>query len=436
MIGILVALLVISTVFQCVYSMKATGDWANPVVIFCGIHFVHNWVRSFFYCFDDYYALGGVLIDITDRMVADNLLRNLIGLWTFFFIFILCRCWWKEKRKTSSSIWIFPRGKSLNLFWGAYIAFTLFGFVLGGRSSEQALTADAAFSGIAGIIGIRSFFLMYVLINAGFQKRIAPMLIAFPIELVLAGGARKMLMMTLLAWLFAYAYAHAKTMARADILPFLKRASWMLLPAYLVLFFMSARRSANGRDYDTTSEALFGQIDQICISPVRIFSPLCATDSESVQIWCSELVSQGTISLMYGKTYIQAILNMVVLRPFQGEVVSWQAAYAFKTIAYPTFTNHGWDFTFVAETVLNWGNHFFFISFAIFSLVLNYFYKKRDTSLFWQCLYFIFIVICFVTFRTDSTAMLRFLSFFLAVALVARFFKLGQGVQVFFRKTI
>ncbi len=436
MIGILASLLVISTVLQCVYSIKATGDWANPVVIFCGIHFVHNWVTSFFYCFDDSFALGGVLIDISDSMVADNMLRNLIGLWTFFFVFILCRSWWKEKRQAPPSIWMLPRGKSLNLFWATYIAFTLFGFALGSGSSEQALTADAAFAGIAGIIGIRSFFLMYVLINAGFQKRIAPMLIAFPIELVLAGGARKMLMMTLLAWLFAYAYAHAKAMSRADILPFLKRSSWMLLPAYLVLFFMEARRSSRGGHYNSVWEALSGQIDQICINPIRIFRPLCATDSEGVQIWCSELVSQGTLPLMYGKTYIQAILNMVVLRPFQGDIALWQAAYAFKTVAYPTFTNHGWDFTFVAETVLNWGNHFFFLSFAIFSLVLNYFYKKRDTSLFWQCLYFIFIAICFVTFRTDSTAMLRFLSFFLAVALVARFFRLGKGVHVFFRKTV
>lgn len=431
-IGLLVSMLILSTGFQCVYAIKATRDWANPVVFFCGLHLVHNWITSLFYSIDDSYALGGVLIDITDEMIATNLTRNLIGLWTFFAVFLLCKKWWKEKATTPVSIWILPKHKSLILFWGLYIVFTALGVVAGSRGGDQALTAGEAFAGLFGILGLRSFFLMFALIQEGFRKKFLPLLIVFPVEFLLAGGARKLLLMTLLSWLFAYAYAQGKTISRAGLISFAKRASWMLIPAYLTLFLMNARRSYNGGLYASFGEAIEAQIGKICSYPLQVFSPLCSTDSESVQIWCSELVAQGALPLMYGKTYVQSVLNMIVLRPFQGEIANWQAAYAFKTVAYPTFTNHGWDFAFVAEAVLNWGNHFFFLSFAAFSLILSFMYKKRDASLFWQTLYFIFIAICFVSFRTDSTAMLRFLSFFIAVSLLAKGTGILRGSNIVF----
>ena len=185
-IGLLVSLLILSTGFQCVYAIKATRDWANPVVFFCGLHLVHNWITSLFYSIDDSYELGGVLIDITDEMIAANLTRNLIGLWTFFAVFLLCKKWWKEKAKTPVSIWILPKHKSLNLFWGLYIVFTALGVIAGSRGGDQALTAGEAFSGLFGILGLRSFFLMFALIQEGFRKKFLPLLVVFPVEFLLA----------------------------------------------------------------------------------------------------------------------------------------------------------------------------------------------------------------------------------------------------------
>ena len=425
MIGFLILIFILSVGFQCFWSIRETRDWANPVVFFSAIHCVHNWIRSFFYCFDDFYAYGGVLISINDEQGAENLLRNLVGQWVFFLISWGYRNLKKRRVENSSGWWELIPGQSLVFVILPYGILTILSvglsFVFGGPGGEQALTGTTAFAGFWGLLGVRPFFWIYALVNSGLRKYFKVLLFTFPVELILAGGARKLLLMGLLSWLFAYFYVQIKSLGRQGVISFVKRGAMMLIPAYVVLFFMAARREARGEGISIV-HALGVEFERVFSNPLLIFKPLCATNSESLHIWCAELIEKGSLNLMYGKSYIQAILNVVVLRPFQGEIANWQGAYAFKMVAYPNISNHGWDFSFSAEALLNWGCYGFFISFALFSWVFSWLYLRRDRSLFWQNFYFLFVAVCFVSFRTDATALLRFLSCFLLVCLYARIF--------------
>ena len=64
-----------------------------------------------------------------------------------------------------------------------------------------------------------------------------------------------------------------------------------------------------------------------------LFYILNLANSEGVQNWTYQLVENGEMSLLYGKSYLQAFINMFVLRVFQGETISsWQAVIILKTL--------------------------------------------------------------------------------------------------------
>jgi hypothetical protein len=124
------------------------------------------------------------------------------------------------------------------------------------------------------------------------------------------------------------------------------------------------------------------------------------------------LIESGEMSLLYGKSYLQAIINMIILRPFQGDsIASWQGAYHFKDIAYPEVTNQGWDFTFTAEAIQNFGPNFAFLSFILLGILVSYFYRNRNLSDYYSILYYLTWPILVISLRTDSTAMLRIFSY-------------------------
>ena len=77
-------------------------------------------------------------------------------------------------------------------------------------------------------------------------------------------------------------------------------------------------------------------------------------NSEGVQNWTYQLIEDEEIDLLYGKSYAQAVINVAVLGPFQGDIADWQAAYVFKQTpsTYPEQNNHGYDFSLLLSQFL------------------------------------------------------------------------------------
>ena len=154
------------------------------------------------------------------------------------------------------------------------------------------------------------------------------------------------------------------------------------------------------------------------------FYTLTLANSEGVQNWTYQLIQSGEMSLLYGKSYLQAFINMFVLRVFQGSTIAdWQGAYHFKMNAYPNVTNQGWDFSFTAEAIQNFGPNFAFVSFAFLGLLISYLYSRRKKGDFNQTLYLFTWPILAIAFRMDSTSMFRLYSYIIFVYILLYFSK-------------
>ena len=133
-------------------------------------------------------------------------------------------------------------------------------------------------------------------------------------------------------------------------------------------------------------------------------------NSEGVQNWTFQLINDGSLNLLYGLSYLQGFINIIIFRPFQPDwLANSQAAYYFKDIAYPSVTNHGYDFSFTAESILNFGINGGYISYLLLSLyIINLYKKKSKTWIFQRMLIW---PILLISFRTDSTSMFRLVSY-------------------------
>ena len=108
---------------------------------------------------------------------------------------------------------------------------------------------------------------------------------------------------------------------------------------------------------------------------------------------------------------------MFILRPFQGNIADFQAAYYFRNVAYPNMDSMGFDFSFTAEAILNFGINFSFISFAILGLIVAYLYSNRLKSDLIYANSHIIWPLLLISFRTDSTALFRFYSYLILIIL-------------------
>ena len=132
--------------------------------------------------------------------------------------------------------------------------------------------------------------------------------------------------------------------------------------------------------------------------------------------------NNGSLKLLVGLSYLQGIINTIVLRPFQPEwLVNSQAAYYFKSVAYPNTTNHGYDFSFSAEAILNFGINGGYISYFLLSLFLVFLYKRKTKKIvFYKMLIWPVLII---SLRTDSTAMFRIFSYIFFVPIIINLIK-------------
>jgi len=148
-------------------------------------------------------------------------------------------------------------------------------------------------------------------------------------------------------------------------------------------------------------------------------------NSEGVQNWTLQLINDGSLKLLNGLSYLQGLVNTVLLRPFQPEwLLNSQASYYFKAVAYPNTTNHGHDYSFTSEAILNFGTKFGHIAYLILSIYIVFLYRAKSKILIFHRL--LIFPVLFISFRTDSTSMFRMISYIIFVQLLMRLFKFGQ----------
>lgn len=147
-------------------------------------------------------------------------------------------------------------------------------------------------------------------------------------------------------------------------------------------------------------------------------------NSEGVQNWTLQLVNDGSLKSLYGLSYFQGLLNTFWLRPLQPEwLVKSQASYHFKAVAYPNTTNHGYDFSFTSEAILNFGTTYGLLSYLVLSIYIVFLYRGKSKILKFQRL--LIFPVLLISFRTDSTAMFRMISYIYFVSLFMNLYKLG-----------
>lgn len=417
--------LVLSVVIQNIFAIRRSGV-INPVLLLSAINYLHNWADSVAMIFDPNFSINSVLIEVTDGLLTKTLIMALVAQWIFFLVFFYYSGYYENRGASvnSSSLLEIKRVnlEKVKLFYflilvSAVAVSTVFGSHSPYGSGTQASTASAAFSPISAILGLRIFFLGFILICEGLCGRKKFAVFALFAEMVLAtlSGGRKMVFLALLMYLFAFLFREQR---RNIPFGFSKKILPLLLAAvvgiFLVVFVLYVRIGMG------IGEAFYATIEQFITTPGFIFTALASSNSQPLQAWVIELVDQGDLDLLYGKSYLQAIINTVVLRPFQGELVNWQAAYAFKAVAYPNINNHGWDFCFAGETYLNFKN-FFWIPYLILSIVINKLFFSRFESIFRMFLSVGIFSICFVAFRCDSTTMFRYFSMFIFIFFLMKY---------------
>lgn len=402
MIDIYVYIFIVSFCFQVYYGVKFYKSLFNPITLINIIFFLHNWSYSFLEVLHAK-ALEFYPYILSPGSQAFVLSANLIGLWVCFFCIIISSIVTKERKSKNFTY-------DLKIFKILYFIFYIFSIIDGvvfGKfqgvyGANQALIADEAFSPLGQLLNARVIFAAITILDISkTTKKTSILILVLELVFSLLFGGRKALIIVVLSFIFSRITFKAKYIAPL-LLIFI---SLMFLNIYLSQY--RALKNTNGTFLDKNKAILFNLNE---FNPLDLFAlGIISTNSEYVQGWVYNEMQKN--DHMYGKTYIQAAVNTIVPRPFQGEMVHWQAAYTFKQMAYRNERNMGYDFTFTAEALMNFGN-FSFISFGILGMFLGMTYKRGKDSQFWNYLYIISWPILLICFRTDSTSMFRWYSYF------------------------
>jgi hypothetical protein len=406
-------LFIVSSLSQLTYGFIKYNKLANPITYINILFFLHNWSFSFnklFFSKFDINWRSPILFDYQSEV----LLVNLVSLWLVFFIFNSLRKTTKFNYDTYSCF------RYVGIFPYLYVAMTILsivylystGVIDSIYGANQALTSDAAFSPILAILAFRYVFASIYLILKR-DKSTALVILIFLLELYFSilDGGRKALLIITLSLLIPYIEKYKFNLKRT--------ISYAIASIVIIYFFliMTIFRGVNAPSIIekaiVSNEILFDKAGLII--PLSLYM----ANSEGVQNWTYELVSDGDIDLLYGKSYIQALVNIVWLRPLQGDISDWQAAYHFKYAAFPNEENHGYDLSYTAEAIMNWGIYGSVFSFIILAIILAKLYNNRFKNDHYKMMYYAIWPILFISFRTDSTALFRLFSYFIVVSVVS-----------------
>jgi len=405
----------LSALFQILFSIYKYKTFFNPIVYFNVLFFLHNWAFSFgTYLYPDAYLTWRADPSVSYDTQGTVLLINLASLWAFFLTFIFL------SRKKFFVKSVYDRFRNLTVF--PFIYFSLTALYLGklyfdGSLSSvyglgQALTSDSSFSPVLQLLSLRFVFASaYFILNKNLNKKTVTLMFVAEVLISLFVGGRKPLMIMVLSLLIPYLESNRISFIRA--LKFGGTGLFLIYFLLLTVFFRNTDRDDSFlyRFYNANSAIAES-------SSILTFLVINMASSEGVQNWTYQLVEEGEMELSYGRSYAQALLNVVILRPLQGDISDWQAAYHFKYVAYPDVINQGYDYSFTAESILNWGWRFSFLSYCFLAVVAAFLQRRKHKNDFWRLMYFALWPILIIGFRTDSTTILRMFSFYLFIAAI------------------
>lgn len=414
-------LLVLSAVFQIVSSKRKYGYMFNPIFLFNIIFFLHNWSfslsRVFFTYLTWYTPNNGDLYD------EQLLLINLSCLWAFYIAFVI----FGNRKKKAKLKFDYDFNIYLKLFYVTSIITVL--QTISNQSeiygANQAIDASSSYSPLGILLFSHSIFGGIILINTK-NKSTAYIILAIELIIAIFTGTRKAFIIVIFTYLICnFEFIKFKFNIYKTTLSLLVVSFIFYLTIFLAVFRESFGESLtfNAR-VSWTNQLILDDADKFIIYTLN------SANSEAVQTWVLELVEEDKLPPIFGLSYLQALVNTIILRPFQGNLVNYQAAYYFKSVAYPNVQNQGYDFSFTAEGIVNWKN-FAFISYFILGFVITKIYDKRYFNNYYNTLYILIMALLYVVMRTDATSFFRYISFFVFT------FILFRGIKVIkLRRTI
>lgn len=410
-----VTLLTVASLVAVFWSRRYYGRWLNPISVFCLLHWTHNWVLSFF----DVLGYPVAWLPFVSHQARQTMLVvNLAALPAFMFGAWLVGFYVRNKNgnKPPSAA---PRIRFVNplvfevLYFGLYVGMFAFGFLFGARAgsgygigqSPGAPTASTLF--VLFVMRVPVIIMAYAIRSIS-QDR-APLLyilvILAELFLMVLSGTRKQPFMVFGGFLLVYL-----TTRRLGLTTAVGLAGGLLVLAFMAVFVSTWRRYF-GVPFSDRFALVAGAMASAEL-PHLLFQSATATCSEDVQSWVLAEWAKPSLDWMWGKTYVQGLVNMFVPRQLQGELVQWQAAYVFKQIAYGTVTTQGYDFSATAEGVLNFGPLLGMAPYLGFGGFVGYLYEKwrASASLAFGGMYFVMMAVLAMTMRTDSVSFFRYLS--------------------------
>lgn len=384
-------------------AKKRAKTMANPVTFALVIHFFHNWAFDF--------ASRFVALETNTPESPTSMAIFEVRLTNLFGIIALCipMIWLMGKRprfkqKSTPLIAVKPQ-----LLEAIYIATLPLPFLLGTGStaSGQALTSLEAFNPIGVLLLIRSFLVINAISYRIYHKmnaQIWSLVVIFILEgiFMLVFGWRKVFMIIVCSTMIMMVIRWGVPKLRNVILA-------IFLGLVLVIVGQFVADTRQSRQDVSFGESVKDYVKSVRGDPVQwIGRALVLTSSEGVQYWSCDVWSQSSVDYLLGRSYLQAAVNTVVPRVFQGDVRDWQAAYAFKYQAYANEVEMGYDFSFSAEAIINWGPYFSWISFLILGVLWGQIWRFRYSSIWWFNLNAVFAAVTVVAFRADSVAFARF----------------------------
>lgn len=420
---LIIFLFVLTTLFQIRYGKKKHGIYLNPITIFNVIFFLHNWSFSFSQVlgYNGEWNAPGFVHYTTQNSV---LIINLISIWAFFLGYII---FLKKpiskivKKKFEWKIYIY-------LYILLTSGYVVYNFVNGAFSavygSGQGQNAADAYNPIAIIFHARVIFGAISILKYSDHKKIVFGTITVELVLSILLGGRKALIIISSTYLLSRFENHKFRIRRILIL------SLIALSVLYYSVFISIFRSTSSNNESLKSRLIYAIEESYDNSSNLFFKSINSANSEGIQNWTYQLVQNNELNRTFGMSYVQSMVNTIILRPYQGDLVNYQAAFYFKSVAYPETHNHGWDFSFMAEAFLNWGDFAFFSCFLL-GVIISKIFVLRSSSDFHYVLYFILMALLFVNLRTDSTAFMRNISFFLLSFYILRFLNLIRVYKVF-----
>lgn len=399
----LVTIFLITMIFQLIVGKKIHGFILNPITFLNVIFFLHNWSFSFAQMFVPD-LLWGAPGDVSYETQGSVLLINLISLWCLFcgYLLFFNR---RSLRFTCQKFYNFESYKYIYIVLS--LVQILMTFMSGSLSESygegQAATASEAFNPINLILTSRVIFGSIYLINS--KKKDYWYIILFELLLSVVTGGRKAIVVIIIS--FALSKMEKMRVSPTRLLKVLGIIGF----SFYFIGFISIFRLSTGSDISMMEKIRSshnGLTDNVAYF---LTVPLASVNSEGVQNWVYQLVESGEMKATYGLSYLQAVVNTVILRPFQGDLVNYQGAYYFKSIAYPDMNDHGWDFAYSAEAIQNFHNFAPIVS-LILGSVLALIYNRVNKSNYHRSFYFFFIALLYIHFRTDSTALIRLIFFY------------------------